>query len=212
MSKGINIRVIIGSILAVLCIAPASANLIVNGGFEEATGDPLGGGNGWNYYSSEDVPGWDGSNLELWGTHGIGSFEGDFHAELNAAGQKKNEGRWTISQTFDTTIGQTYELSFAYGARLGNAKRSKEAFKVQVSGEKWKLGDHVVGQWHEFYATFVADSDTAKLKFTSVAQKKWTYGNFLDNIVVTTMIPEPGSLALLVMGLLGLGAGRKMAK
>jgi hypothetical protein len=51
-------NLIIKLILATFCAASANANLIENGGFEQdSTGSSYGGGRGWNYYDSSDVPG-----------------------------------------------------------------------------------------------------------------------------------------------------------
>ena len=113
-----------------------------------------GGGRGWNYYNSADVPGWNGSNLELWGTLGINSYEGRYHAELNSHGP--NNGAWSISQTFKTIAGQSYDLFFAYGARLGNAGASVESFSVEVDDLYYALQDHVVGNWSTYSDRFVA--------------------------------------------------------
>jgi hypothetical protein len=204
--------VIVGSMLAGFCAASANANLIVNGGFEDSpTGSALGGGGGWKYYDANDVPGWSGSNLELWGTLGIKSYEGDYHAELNSHGQNQNDGAWSISQTFDTITGQSYDLFFAYGARLADAGGSIESFSVQVDGLYYVLDDHVVGDWNTYSDSFIADGNTATLTFSSISQKRWTYGNFLDDVRVSA-VPEPSALALLALGFVGLGVSRKKSK
>ncbi len=210
-SKKVCRNLIVVSFLTALCASSANANLIINGGFEEPTGSALGGGGGWKYYDSANVAGWDGSNLELWGTLGITSYEGDYHAELNSHGQSKNTGAWSISQTFNTVAGQTYDLFFAYGARLGNASGSVESFSVEVDGLFEILDDHVVGTWNTHTDTFVADSDTATLTFSSVAQRRWTYGNFLDDIRITA-VSEPSSIVLLLLGFIGLGVMKRKAK
>jgi hypothetical protein len=199
-------NIIIASVLTVFYAASASANLIVNGGFEDVPKTSLGGGGGWKYYNSNNVSGWSGSNIELWGTHGIKSYEGPYHAELNANGQ--NTGEWSIAQIFSTIEGQSYDLFFAYGARLGNSNESNESFEFTVDGLSSVQTEHVVGKWSEYTGRFVADGDTATLRFTSVFEDIYTYGNFIDDVKVSA-VPEPRSLALLVLCLLGLSAVRR---
>ncbi|WP_426357308.1 DUF642 domain-containing protein [Pseudocolwellia sp. HL-MZ19] len=221
MSNKVLRNIVFSSILSVFCAASANANLIVNGSFEEAaTGSALGGGNGWNFYDSADINGWDGSNIELWSTLGIDSFDGDNHAELNAAGGNGGDS-WSISQTFATEIGQTYELFFAYSARLGSSTESDESFSVTVDDFSAVLDDHIVGEWSIFTNSFVADSDSATLTFTIIDYAKYTYGNFLDDISVVavsnfgpaaTSVPEPETLALFALSVFGLVATRRKMK
>lgn len=199
-----------------LFISSASANLIVNGGFEENSPTvALGGGGGWKYYAAGDLNGWDGSNIELWGTHGIKSYEGGYHAELNAHGQRG--GVWSISQTFGTIAGQTYNLFFAYSARLSNSAGSIESFSVNVDNFYTQIDDHTVGSWSTFLGSFVADDNFATLTFSSISQHRWTYGNFLDDIRVSgnpsvqsfSTVSEPGLMGLFALGLLGLIVKRR---
>jgi hypothetical protein len=73
------------------------------------------------------------------------------------------------------------------------------------------LTDHVVGDWSIYSNSFIADGNTATLTFSSIDRHLWTYGNFLDNVRVSA-VPEPETLALLALGLIGLGATRKKQK
>lgn len=186
---------------SLLAAAPVSANLIVNGGFEQPD-VPTGN---WQYFSSAAVDGWEGDNIEIWDNYGgVSAYEGSQFAELNAHPYSGSE--FGIFQNFATTIGQSYDLSFAYRARQSNS----ESFDVSVTpGMTWNLDDHVVGAWSIFSGSFVASSELTTLTFTSVIPETGTVGNFLDDVKVTASVPEPGSIALLGLSLLGMGVARR---
>jgi hypothetical protein len=212
-------QLIISSLFSVLFSASTNANLIVNGGFEENSSDAVVLNPVIIWYPSSAMPGWDGSNIELWGSYGIPSKEGSFHAELNATntGQPANPGPWSIFQTFATTAGQSYDLTFAYSGSASSTD-PQESFEVSVDGLYSLVADHSVGVWSIYSNSFIADGDSATLMFTSVTPANSYSGNLLNDIIVTASpdpgpvgLPEPGSLALLALGLFGLAAGRRKA-
>lgn len=184
---------------------PASANLIVNGGFE----NPDVAAGSWQYFSSADVDGWNGDNIEIWNDlNGVTAYEGDQFAELNAHPYSGNT--FGIYQSFATTADQMYNLSFAYRARQSN----DETFNVSISAPNtngaymnWLMDDHVVGEWKVFSTTFVALSELTTLTFSTTNAS--TIGNFLDAVDVSVPVPEPGTLGLLGLGVLGLGMARR---
>tara|TARA_R110002167_G_scaffold84158_1_gene228776 strand:- start:170 stop:796 length:627 start_codon:yes stop_codon:yes gene_type:complete len=184
----------------------ANANLLTNGGFENNT---VASGT-WKFFQSSQVSGWDGSNIEIWNQYGgVNAYEGNQFAELNA---HPNNGQvFTIFQDFTTTQGQWYDVSFAYRARAN----SNETFRVDIDGlaniASWTLDDHTTAGWSIFSNSFLANSTDTTISFTTVIPSIGTVGNFIDDVNVSA-VAEPGTLALLGLGLAGLGLTRRKAK
>jgi hypothetical protein len=183
--------------------ASAQANLIVNGGFED---NHVAAGN-WAYFSSADVSGWEGSNIEIWDSfNGVVAPEGTQHAELNA--HPYTGGVFSIFQSFATVVGQTYDVSFFYSARESDS----EAFSFSVGTLAALVNDHSVGIWNQFTGSFVANSNLSTITFTTADNT--TVGNFLDDVVVIARasVDEASSLMMLVIGMLGLVLVRRKVR
>jgi hypothetical protein len=206
---------IVAVITALFFAHTVNANLVVNGGFEDNAVNT----NSWKLFNSDDVAGWQGSNIEIWDNlFKFQSYEGSQHAELNS--HSGNGQAYSIFQTFSTEIGSVYDFSFAYSAR----SNTNEAFQVDVISGKTNIysqlvTDHVVKTWSVFDDDFTAVAAQTVLMFTSVTPAKSTLGNLLDDVKViaepklaraTTQVAEPYMPVLFAMGLVGLFVSRRI--
>ncbi|MEC7727174.1 MAG: DUF642 domain-containing protein [Pseudomonadota bacterium] len=192
--------------LAAMLSAPfASANLLVNGSFEDSPALTQAGG-GWGFFNPDQVDGWDSNdnNIEIWdsGFNGVTAADGNQFAELNA--HPETGSAFTLFQDVVTTIGESYSLSFAYRARNG-----QESFDVSAGDLSENILNTNTGGWTVFSGMFTATNEITRLMFTSVDPETETLGNFIDNVSIVAKVPEPGTLALVALGLAGIGLTRR---
>lgn len=197
MKTGLKLMVLISF---VLFSNFSQAGLIVNGGFEDTHVND----GSWRWFTSDNVAGWDGSNIEIWDSlTKFESYEGEQHAELNAHGSNET---FSIFQTFSTDASGRYDVSFAYAAR----RNTSEAFQFDIIDSSGLLlfsqimDDHTVKSWSLFDTTFTALSDLTTIRFTTI--NSGTYGNFLDDVNVIsntgklpgapTAVAEPSGILL----------------
>lgn len=209
------------SALAAVCsmsFAVSAAPIITNGSFE----DPNVQAGHWDYFSASEVDGWSGSNIEIWDhLQGEPAADGQQFAELNA---HPNSGTpFLIYQDFATTIGMDYSFSFAYQARTDNAESfgvSIDSITPSIDGPVFGslasavVTDHKRNGWSRFNGVFTAETLWSRISFETITPSTGTYGNFIDDVKVegVTQVSEPGTLALLGLGLAGLGLSRRKAK
>ncbi|MBI3745680.1 MAG: choice-of-anchor C family protein [Chloroflexi bacterium] len=169
--------------VAIYAAALSSPELIVNGGFEQ----PIAGSDFTEIVPGTGLTGWtiNSGSIDMISTHWA-SFEGAQSVDLNgnAAG--------TISQTFATTPGAQYQLTFQYSANPDGPPDAKTA-SVLVNGTVIDSVSHPKGgyltttaprtiAWTPASVIFTAPAATTTLTFQSTSST--SYGIVLDAVSV----------------------------
>ncbi len=185
--------------LAALLATPlmASANLVTNGSFEANAQ----GSNSWNIYSN--LSGWTGgrAGIELRNNVAGAAFDGNNYVELDTT---QNSEMW---QTIDTSLGQNYDLSFAYSPREGvsSASNGIEVFWNGLSlGVFTGSGAPNGNTWSVQNLSVTGAASSSLLMFQAVGTSD-SYGGSLDAVSLTAAVPEPETYALMLAGLAAVG-------
>jgi hypothetical protein len=225
-----NLRKLLKTQLVILCGAAMSlsahANQIGNGGFETPVTGPGGLNSGYTALGA-------GSTIGPWSVVGpSGSFnhvalvpsteystaggpsiyflsqEGS--QSLDLTGEWDNGAAMGVQQSFSTTPGQTYSLSFYVGAvtttdwsphqgnAIVNVLLNGNAFQTAINSDL--SGDATT--WKQFNYNFTATGSTTTLAFMNGVGPGVGH-NGLDNVAVSP-VPEPGTASLLLLGAAGL--------
>lgn len=206
-------RVLVLAAVAATSIATAAqANLLTNGSFETP------GGNYAQIFTGGEPTGFGWSvttgNVEtmgnsFWSPHPLTAYDGTQLLDLVGVGTSGG-----ISQSFATTAGDVYEVTFAYANNSGSGPSASAGVTV-VDGVTTLLSTLVTHStttadsfnWTIADMTFVASGSSATLSFLDTSHLDGG-GIYLDAVSVTDA-PEPVSLAVFGVGLAGVGLIRR---
>jgi hypothetical protein len=195
-------------ILAVALVAfsasAANANIIANGNFESGTFSS------WTKTGNVAVTGMAGQGYYFGG----GSFAQNGNA-LVAFNPGNGPTGGMISQNFATTMGTEYLVEFDFGA----TERGSQYIIANILGGNGSvlkssgptLGENLPVDLQHYSFSFIGNGDLATLQFVDFASNNTTnQDGLLDNVSVSA-VPEPASIALMGLGLLGFAASRRKA-
>ena len=172
--------------------AHASVELIRNGGFESA-----GGFSGGFETIGSGLDGWTiGGTVDLINTYWAPA-SGSYSLDLNGG------GAGSISQSFATVVGRTYNVSFSLaGNPVGGGDKFFYASVNAPVTFTFDINNKTLANmgWVRKSFSFVADSDTSTLSFVGNPYHSY-YGAALDNISVVAAVPEPASYGMMLVGL-----------
>jgi len=206
-------KVVAATLLAGAWALPVQAGLIVNGGFEQPTTGsfltiPAG---------SSDLTGWTvvSGTVDVVNSSFYPAFAGNQSLDLDGT------SAGAIEQSFNTTIGATYNFAFVYANNaLGGTNPASANVSLSGMGTSDLLdqdithGGSTVSDMNYilFNFSFTANSATTTLRFTSLDPSGSNGGIALDLVSVTpNAVPEPSSLCLAGLGILCI-AGRALRR
>lgn len=194
-----------------------AASIITNGSFEQGSYVPsspafntLGTGSG-------AITGWDVTSGSVdWVNQGYwDAQDGDFSVDL-AGGVPGS-----IAQTFATVAGTLYTVTYWVSGNPDGGDFHKDFVVAAINGSQVLAsssnhGDKAPGhrdmQYYENTFQFTAQGASTTLSFAS-GSDEGAYGAVLDNVTVTSAVPEPTTWAMMLVGFGVVGASmRRRAK
>lgn len=186
---------IAGALMALASMAQAS-NLLVNGGFEDSS-SPTTTPPGWFNIGHSD-------GVITYAEFGTPVYEGLNYYDLGGYGDASGPIGDGIAQSFATTIGATYKVTFGLS---GENLSGDEVLTVAAAGTSvdYLLVPDGTGVFQRPFVTqsfdFIATGALTTLSFIHTAGPGGANDPMIDGVSVTAAIPELGTYALMLLGL-----------
>jgi len=216
--KGNTSRVLMAACF--LCGAHAQANLLVDGSFENTENTFVGDGNSVDELTSGSsvIPGWTTTNdtdtawIKDGNPYGISAADGQFFLDFTGYSDSGTYGG--VTQTFATTVGANYAVTFDLGYGGDSSEFGGPVSVLVAAGGTSKSftsgsGSPNPAVWDSETFDFTATSTMTQLTFTGLSTTGGDYIG-LDDVAVEGQtvgaVPEPGMtypvIALIALAIL----------
>jgi len=195
-------------VLVALAAVAAQANLVTNGSFEDGAFVPNGDNTMSLGVGSTTMTGWTVTNASLAWIQDPNPFNG-LHASDGIKSLDLTDYAGVaggVKQSFATLVGQVYTVDFDLGA---NAAYGQAGLRVLAAGvsQDFSLSTTSGQLWEHHSWSFTAVDALTTLEMGHYFGANNYTG--VDNVVVTGVVPEPMTMALLALAPLALRRRRK---
>jgi hypothetical protein len=179
----------------------AQANLLTNGGFESSS-SPTATPTGWTNIGHSD-------GVITYAAFGTPAYEGLNYYDLGGYGDPFGPIGDGIAQTFATTAGSVYSVTFGLSSENSSGNQTLTVSAAGASFDYF-LGVTSDGVFKKPFATqtfnFTATGALTTLSFIHTAGGGGSNDALIDGVVVTAAVPEPETYAMMLVGLGVMGA------